>query len=88
MRVERVLERVEVGHVALDVGERVRLVLAAERDRQPVAAAAEVVGDDGVPAVEQAADRPGADRAERAGHEHAPHQPSTAPSEADETSRL
>ena len=68
------LEVGEVGDVAVDARERLEL-LVAQREPQAVVAAPEVIGDDGLAAVEQRANGPGAEGAEGAGYEvaHARH---------------
>ena len=68
------LEVGEVGDVAVDARER-RELLVAQREPQPVVAAPEVIGHDGLAAVEQRAHGPRAEGAECAGHQiaHAPH---------------
>ena len=73
MVVEHALEVGEVGDVAVDARER-RELFVAQREAEPVVAAAEVVGHDGLLAIEQRADDPRTERAERSRHQmaHAP----------------
>jgi hypothetical protein len=82
--VERPLDGVEVGDVAAHAGDGASLAWL-ERERQARRLLADVEADDLVPAVEQRAHGPDADRAERAGDEVTAHR-RVAPSEAEPTS--
>jgi hypothetical protein len=66
--VDRALDLVEVGHVAVYTRERSE-PLVVERQAEAMVADAEVVGHDVVAAVEQRADRPRPDGSQRPGHE-------------------
>jgi hypothetical protein len=69
--VEDALEGAQVRDVDLDVSDQ-RLLVVAEGDGQAMTRTTEIQSDDLVAAFEQAAHRPDADRAERAGDQDAP----------------
>jgi hypothetical protein len=81
--VERLLDGVQVGDVTADARDPLELVLG-QGEGEARRLLADVEADHVVLAVQQRADRPGADRAEGAGHQIAAHR-SVAPSEADPT---